>query len=34
MVVAPEGCESGINCEGELREFSGVMELFCNLMEA
>lgn len=33
MVVAPGKWEPGINCEGELREFSGLMELFWILTE-
>lgn len=33
MVIAPGKWEPGVKCEGELREFSGVMKLFCTLME-
>lgn len=30
MVVAPGEWEPGINCEGELSEFSGLVELLQN----
>lgn len=33
MVIDPGKWQPGINCERELREFSGVMKLFCTLME-
>lgn len=33
MVVGPGGWEPGVTCEGELKECTRGMEMFCILME-